>query len=88
MADTMLTTTDNPFDPFTQWDAWYAWDTNAGYHTSAYLARIVRSSYDLSEADQSQAIDDAIDEIVSLNLSGVHTKVTRDENKIPEKISK
>lgn len=75
MANSMLTTTDNPFDPFTEWDRWYAWDNQAGYHTPSYLARIVRSSDEHSEADQSQAIDDAIDEIVELNILGIYIKV-------------
>ncbi|HEY6021400.1 MAG TPA: hypothetical protein VIY48_16290 [Candidatus Paceibacterota bacterium] len=72
----MLTTTDNPYDPFTQFDEWYAYDTASGYHSSALLARVIRTSDDLSEADQSVAIEDAIDEIVRENVSGVHRKVT------------
>ena len=71
----MLTTVDNPFDPFTQWDEWYAWDMNAGYHTPGLLARIARVSNDLSEADQYLAIQQAIDEIVRENVLGVHRKV-------------
>ena len=32
-----LTTTDNPYDPFTQYDAWYRFDEGKGYHSCAYL---------------------------------------------------
>lgn len=71
----MLTTTDNPYNPFTHWDEWLAFDTRAGYNTPAYLARIVLTSENLSEADQSQAIEDAIDEIVKENINGMYTKV-------------
>lgn len=78
MAEVMLTTIDNPFNPFTQWDEWYAWDNRNGYHTPSLLGRVVVSSHELSDADQDSAIEDAIDEIVSLNVSGVHRKVTRD----------
>ncbi len=28
-----LTTVDNPYDPFTQWDEWYAYDEGKGYAT-------------------------------------------------------
>lgn len=73
--DYMLTTFDNPFDPFTQWDEWYAWDMNAGYHTPGLLARIAKTSDELSEADQHLAIQQAIDEIVRENVLGVHKKV-------------
>lgn len=76
VSESMLTTVDNPFDPFTQFDEWYAYDENAGYHTSAFLARIVKSSEELSEADQSDAIEDAIDEVVLINSLGLYRKVT------------
>lgn len=73
----MLTTVDNPFDPFTQFDEWFSWDTKSGYHTSALLDRVVASSDDLSEADQSKAIEWGMDEIVNENVSGMHKKVSK-----------
>jgi hypothetical protein len=73
----MLTTTDNPFSPVTQYDQWWAWDW-ARYDSNGLLARVVITSPDLSEADQDLAIQEAIDEIVEQNVSGVHTKVRAD----------
>ena len=78
MKEYMLTTIDNPFDPFTQWEEWDVFDRNSGYYSAGLLARIARSSSDLSEADQRQAINDAVDEIVDLNVLGVYRKVERD----------
>jgi hypothetical protein len=78
-SEYMLTTVDNPFDPFTQWDEWFAWDLNAGYNTSGFLARIARSSDELSDADQHLAVQQAIDEIVRENVLGVYKKVLRNE---------
>ena len=74
-TEEMLTTVDNPYDPFTQFREWYAYDTQAGYNTCAFLARIVRSSDDLSDADQKNAISSAIDEIVRENVLGLYKKV-------------
>lgn len=74
----MLTTLDNPHDPFTAYDEWYDWDTNSGYHSVSYLARIVVSSDNLSEADQSLAIETAIDEIIHENITGLYKKVSKD----------
>jgi hypothetical protein len=74
----MLTTFDNPYDPFTQYDDWYAFDMRMGYHTPGLLARIAVTSDELSEADQSLAIEHAIDEIILENVSGMHRKVTRE----------
>ena len=75
MAEHMLTTVDNPYSPFTQFDEWYAFDDAHGYGTLSLLARIAKTSDELSEADQSQAIEHAIDEIVSMNVSGMHRRV-------------
>lgn len=71
----MLTTVDNPWNPFTNFREWNAWDLAAGYHTMGFLARIVRTSEDLSEPDQEAAIDKAIDEIVEHNVLGLYRKV-------------
>lgn len=76
MEEHMLTTVDNPFDPFTQWDEWYAFDRAHGYNTPSFLARVIVTSDDLSEADQSLAIEDAIDEIVRFNVLGLYRKVS------------
>ncbi len=71
----MLTTIDNPYNPWTHYDEWFAWDAQAGYHTPGYLARIVRSSDELSDEDQSLAIEQAIDEIIEENVIGIYKRV-------------
>ena len=78
MAQHMLTTTDNPFDPFTQFDEWFAFDERLGHFTSQLLARVVVTSDELSEADQDQAIEDAIDEIVNENVHGLYRKIAQE----------
>lgn len=75
MTGYMLTTSDNPFSPHTQFDEWYAYDIRAGYNSLQFLARITMSSPDLSEPDQELAIQQAIDEIVSENVLGIYEKV-------------
>lgn len=77
MTQHMLTTVNNPYDPFTQNDEWTTWDEAQGYHTNAFLARIVRLSEDLSEADQEAEIERAIDEIVTHNVLGLYKKVAQ-----------
>jgi hypothetical protein len=77
MAEPMLTTVDNPFNPFTHYDEWFEYDASLGYHTPAYLARVVRTSDELSEADQRIAIEQAIDEIVKENVLGLYRKILK-----------
>jgi hypothetical protein len=73
----MLTTVDNPFDPFTQFNEWYAYDTMCGYNTPSLLARVANVSDELSEPDQSVEIQNAIDEIVQENVNGLFRKVSK-----------
>jgi hypothetical protein len=74
----MLTTVDNPYDPFTEFEDWLGYDESCGYNTLSYLARIVKTSDEMSEADQSLAIEQAIEEIVSFNINGLYRKVSSD----------
>jgi hypothetical protein len=71
----MLTTVDNPFNPFTQFDEWNSYDMMKGYGTLSYLSRIVITSSELSDASQSEAIEAGIDEIVRENPLGIYRKV-------------
>lgn len=73
----MLTTTDNPYDPFTQFDDWYAYDERKGYHTCGYLERISKASSDMAPADQIRVINDAITEILRMNVLGIYKKVAK-----------
>ena len=75
--ETMLTTSDNPFDPFDRFDDWFAFDEQKGYHTCSYLARIARISNGISDDDNERTIEEAIDEIIALNITGNYKKVKR-----------
>jgi hypothetical protein len=74
----MLTTLDNPYNPFLDYDRWNSYDVSMNYNTSAYLARIAKTSDELSLVENRRAINRAIDEIVELNLLGIYLKVTED----------
>lgn len=76
--ESMLTTIDNPYDPFDQFDEWYSYDARLGYHTPSFLARITFVSDETSETDQRIAIENSIDEIVKENINGLYKKVTRE----------
>lgn len=78
MIVSMLTTEDNPFDPFEQFDDWFAFDTQKGYHSLSYLDRIAHTSPELSPEDYNNEITRAIDEILRFNLTGNY-KVVRKE---------
>jgi hypothetical protein len=85
VAATFVTTADNPYNYFTQFDEWYAWDTSHGYdvigrryNTCDYVARIAdlmgyKSTMQDEEAES--LMNDVVDEIVRLNITGNYQKV-------------
>jgi len=73
----MLTTFDNPYDPFEQFDSWYMFDQDKGYNTCSYLARIARTSDQLSEEENELEIERAIDEIIKYDFMNIYKKVTK-----------
>ena len=75
MADKVrLTTIDNPFNPFTQFDEWFKFDEEAGYHSSSVLARLICTSSELSEADQEEANSLAVSLMVDEDPLGIYIK--------------
>jgi hypothetical protein len=80
--DVFLTTLDNPSNPFEQFEQWYAFDIQKGYNTCGYLARIARSSDELSDADEDRIVEEAIDEIVELNILGIYKKVKKSDKRL------
>lgn len=76
-SECMLTTIDNPFDPFTQFDSWFQFDIEKGYYSCARLARIAKLSDDLSDKETDEEIERAIDEIIKYDFMNVYKKVKR-----------
>lgn len=63
----MLTTKDNPYNPYTQHDFWQAFDHQKGYYSEEYLARIAVPSFDLTDEENEYIIDRAIEEIIRID---------------------
>ena len=77
--EVMLTTIDNPYNPFEQFDLWLLFDKEKGYNTCEYLARIVNLTNDMSEKEIEVATDKAIDEIIVNDPFGIYKKVTSED---------
>lgn len=73
-----LTTLDNPFDPFDEFDSWIQYDLDKGYNSCAYLSRIARTSDQLSDSENDKEIERAIDEIIRYDFMNIYKKITRD----------
>lgn len=68
----MLTTTDNPYDPLTEFDKWNTFDMQKGYNTCSYIDRIAINSHNLVDEDYEKAYEMAIEEIAKFNILGLY----------------
>lgn len=76
--DVRLTTFDNPWNPYTQYESWYRFDvTDMGYCTDAYVARIAHLNDEaMSEEENDREWERAIDEIIKYDFRNIYRKVT------------
>lgn len=78
MAQCMLTTFDNPYNPFDDFTKWWLWDVTHGYNSCALLARVSGNKDELTDEEQSASIEKAIDSIIDCDFFHVYKKVKRE----------
>lgn len=84
MSECALTTIDNPYDPFEQFDQWFVYDSIKGYNSCSYLARIARTSEQFTTEENEKEIERAIDEIVHYDFMNIYKKIKREIKKDSE----
>ena len=73
----MLTTFDNPYNPFDDFEMWLKYDNQQGYNSCSYLARIAKTSDQFSDEENNKEIERAIDEIIEMDFMNIYKKVTK-----------
>lgn len=76
----MITTNDNPFDPFKDFDNWFNFDIEKGYNTCSYLARIANTSDQLTDYENDLELERAIDEIIEHDFRKIYKKIVQTIN--------
>ena len=76
--DCMLTTFDNPYNPFDDFTLWLMYDKEQGYDTCERLARIAKLTDDMSQDEIDAEIDRAMDEIIFYDFLNIYKKVWQD----------
>lgn len=80
VKDLWITTVDNPFDPFTQWDRWLNYDEQMGYRTCGRVAALAHCSQDnLSPMENDEFVNQAINRLYDLYGDGVYRVVVEGE---------
>ena len=83
----MLTTHDNPYNPFEQFNEWFMFDAvEKGYNTCGHLARVADIEPDMSQIEVDRAIEEAIDIIIKNDFLNMYKKVTPETAKQTEPI--
>jgi hypothetical protein len=77
-----LTTFDNPFNPFNQFASWFLFDCEKGYNSCSYLARIAKTSDQLSDNENDLEIERAINEIIKYDFMNIYKKVEQKTDSI------
>lgn len=62
----MLTTVDNPYNPFTRFDEWFQYDIVHSNRTCEMLASFAFTSTEFSDSDNEEELERAMNEIVAL----------------------
>lgn len=78
--DHMLTTLDNPFNPFEDFVSWFMFDVEKGYYSCSRLARITNITDDMTRKEESDEIERAIDEIIKYDPLNIYIKVSEEED--------
>ena len=80
MAKCALSTIDNPYCPFEQFDLWFNFDLDRSRRFGnkdccSFLDRIARTSDQLSDEENEREIERAIDEIIKYDFQNIYKKV-------------
>lgn len=73
-----ITTIDNPFDPFDEFDKWFDFDIEKGYYTCSKLARIANVTDDMSPFEEEEEIERAINRIIEIDPLDIYIKVVKE----------
>ena len=75
VSNCALTTVDNPFNPFDDFNQWFMFDIEKGYDCCGLLARMANYSDDLTDSEEELETERAIDKIIKLDLTDKYKKV-------------
>lgn len=75
MVRCFLTTFDNPYSPYEQFEEWYQYDVDHGYNSSGLLMRLAETSSQFTDNENAYEIEKAIDRIVAADPQNIYKKL-------------
>lgn len=77
VTEVFLTTIDNPYDFFDDFNRWYAYDVSKGYNTCSLIDRIAMISDEESNENINKEIERVVDKLAKWNLNGKYKKISK-----------
>lgn len=73
-----ITTIDNPYDPFDDFDSWYRFDMDKNYNSCALLDRVAYTSEQFTDIENQKELERAIDDIIKFDVLNIYKKVKKE----------
>ena len=78
LREVTVTTIDNPFNPFEDFNSWFMFDIEKGYYTSSKLARLTNLEDNMTEKEENEEVERAVDELIEIDPLDIYIKLTRE----------
>lgn len=75
---TALSTVDNPFNPFKDFNSWFEFDLKNGYNCCSMLSRVSQTAEMLTDKENFEEIELAIDKIIKEDFLDIYIKVVEE----------
>lgn len=73
-----ITTIDNPFDPFKDFNDWFQFDIEKGYYSCSKIARIAENIENAEEKQEDELLEEAIDRLIEIDPLDLYRKLVKE----------
>ena len=73
-----ISTIDNPYDPFEDFTSWFMFDIEKGYYTSSKLARLSKTTDDMTELEELEENERVIDRLIEIDPLDIYIKIVKE----------
>ena len=76
----MITTFDNPYNPFDEFNLWLMFDKEKGYNSCERMMRLANITEDMTQIEIDAECDRAMDRLIELDFTNTFTRFFRDSD--------
>jgi hypothetical protein len=76
----MITTFDNPYNPFDEFNLWLMFDKEKGYNSCERMMRLANITEDMTQIEIDAECDRAMDRLIELDFTNTFPRFFRDSD--------